>query len=210
MFSFSANEKQELIVATLLFVLVELSILILPLGVYSLLSLDFLNFDIYTYMILIIMGIISIPLFLFHELAHKFVAQGNGLTSEFRFFPNMAILSFFSIFMPIKIIAPGVVLTSGRYRPDTEARIAMAGPLINILLGGFFLFLSAFLSSNWIDIMLLVSKFSFDLALFNLLPLFVLDGAKILKWHTGVYGVIFSLSIMLWLFHPLGIFGGFY
>lgn len=210
MFSFSANEKQELIVATLLFVLVELSLLILPLGVYSLLSLDFLNIDIYTFMILIILGIMSIPLFLFHELAHKFAAQGNGLASEFRFFPNMAILSFFSIFMPIKLVAPGVVLASGRYSPDTEARIAMAGPLVNILLGGFFLLFSTLLSSIWADLMLLVSKFSFDLALFNLLPFFVLDGAKIQRWHTGVYGVIFSLSIALWLFHPLGIFGGFY
>jgi Zn-dependent protease len=210
MFKFSANEKQELIAATFIFVLVELSLFILPFGVYSLISLDFLNLDLYIFMSLIFLGIMSIPLFLFHELAHKFVAQGNGLTSEFRFFPNMAILSFFSIFMPIKFIAPGVVLASGRYGSDTEARIAMAGPIVNILLGGFFLLFSTILSSNWSYLILFVSKFSFDLALFNLLPFFVLDGAKILKWHTGVFGVIFSLSIVLWLFHPLGIFGRFY
>ncbi|MFX0173014.1 MAG: hypothetical protein ACFE9L_13965 [Candidatus Hodarchaeota archaeon] len=207
MFKFSANEKQELIMATSIFVLVELSLLMLPLGVISLLSLDFLDFDIFTYMSFIILGILSIPLFLFHELAHKFVAQGNGLVSEFRFFPNMAIFSLFSIFMPIKIIAPGVVLSSGRHGPDTPARISMAGPLTNILIGGIFLIFASFLPNYWFLLFLFVSKFSFDLALFNLIPISVLDGAKIFEWNQGVFLLIFGLTIVLWAFHPFGIMG---
>ncbi|MFX0050873.1 MAG: hypothetical protein ACFFAJ_03355 [Candidatus Hodarchaeota archaeon] len=207
MFKFSTNEKQELIVATLIFVLVELSIIILPLGATSLLLLDFLQFDISTYMTLIILGILSIPLFLFHELAHKFVAQGSGLVSEFRFFPNMAIISLFSIFMPIKIIAPGVVLSSGRHVPDMPARISMAGPLTNILIGGIFLIFAGILPNYWYSLFLLASKFSFDLALFNLIPISVLDGAKIFEWNQRVFLLIFSLTIVLWAFHPLGIMG---
>lgn len=211
MFSFSTNEKRELLAATSLFVLIELSIVIIPSGLFTQNLFEIvssINLD--TIIFMIILGLLSVPLFLFHELAHKFVAQGYDLSSEFRFFPNMAIFSLFSILMPVKIIAPGVVQSTGRYSIDLEARIAMAGPLVNLMLGGIFLFLSTLFSGNWITLLLLVSKFSFDLALFNLLPFFVLDGAKVLRWHSGVYGVIFCLSISLWILHPFGIFGIFY
>jgi Zn-dependent protease len=156
----------------------------------------------------LILALLISPLFLFHELAHKLVAQGNGLYSEFRLDPNMALVSLISIILPTKIIAPGVVLTSGlRNEVDISGRISMAGPLANILLGGIFLSISAFIAPRWILIPQFVSKFSIDLALFNLLPLFVLDGAKIYKWHLGIFGLLFGLTLTLWLFHPLGIFG---
>ncbi len=158
---------------------------------------------------LLILALLITPLFLFHELAHKFVAQGNGLYSEFRLDPNMALISLISIISPLKIIAPGVVLTSSSTnRGDIAGRISMAGPLANLLLGGIFLVISAMITPEWILIPLFVSKFSIDLALFNLLPLFVLDGAKIYKWHVGVFGVLFGLTTVLWLFHPLGLFKG--
>jgi Zn-dependent protease len=158
---------------------------------------------------LLILALLISPLFLFHELAHKFVAQGNGLDSEFRLDPSLALFSMISIILPMKIIAPGVVLTSGsRNGVDISGRISMAGPLVNILLGGVFLFISTFITPEWILIPLFASKFSIDLALFNLLPVFVLDGAKIYKWHVGVFAVIFGLTVVLWLFHPLGILGG--
>ncbi len=211
MFSFSTTEKRDLFAATSLFVLVELSIVIIPGGLFIPNLFDILssiNQD--TIISMIILGLLSVPLFLFHELAHKFVAQAYGLSSEFRFFPNMAIFSLFSILMPIKMIAPGVVQSTGSYRVDLEARIAMAGPLVNLMLGGIFLFLSVFFPVDWANLLLFVSKFSFDLALFNLLPFFVLDGAKVLRWHSGVFGIIFCLSITLWILHPFGIFGIFY
>lgn len=194
MFSFTQIEKRDLLIGTSIFVLVELSIAI---------------YDFDTLLELLILALFIIPLWFFHELAHKFVAQGNGLTSYFRLDPNMAIFSLFSIILPIKIIAPGVVFSSGEYRLDTSGRISMAGPLTNIFLGGFFLVLSSFMPLNWIIIVFLyASKFSFDLALFNLLPFSVLDGAKVLKWNQTIFLLIFSLCLVLWLFHPFGLFGG--
>ncbi|MFX1536391.1 MAG: hypothetical protein ACFFDI_19405, partial [Promethearchaeota archaeon] len=122
--------------------------------------------------------------------------------------PNMAMFSLFSVVFPIKIIAPGVVLSSGDYRLDTPGRISMAGPLTNILIGGIFLAFISFMPFDWAVIVLLyVSKFSFDLALFNMLPFYVLDGTKVLRWDKAIFALIFSLSLILWLFHPLGIFG---
>ncbi len=209
MFSFSSTEKQELFLGTLIFVLVELSLYISPLQLITAFLSDF-TFFLNELFILIVLCVLSIPLFLFHELSHKFTAQGYGLTSRFRLDPNFALFSLFTIILPIKIIAPGVVLSSGEYRLDTSGRISMAGPLINILIGGVFLVFSSFMPLDWaMVVFLLVSKFSFDLALFNMLPFYILDGAKVLKWHQTIFILIFSLSLVLWLFHPLGILGGF-
>jgi Zn-dependent protease len=212
MFSFTNTEKRELLLGTFIFVLVELSLYISPFQFIEFIMIDLTNdfsFFLNELFILFVLCILSIPLFLFHELSHKFAAQGYGLHSGFRLDPNFALFSLFSIFLPIKIIAPGVVLSSGDYRLDKSARISMAGPLINILIGGIFLAFSAFISLDWfLVILLLVSKFSFDLALFNMLPFSVLDGAKVFSWNQPIFALIFILSLVLWLFHPLGIFGG--
>ncbi|MFX0122267.1 MAG: hypothetical protein ACFFAE_01405 [Candidatus Hodarchaeota archaeon] len=193
MFSFRQIEKRDLLIGTSIFVLVEMS-----------LAIYYIN----TLIELLILSILTIPLWLFHELAHKFVAQGNGLTSDFRLDPNMALFSLFSILLPIKIIAPGVVLSSGVYRLDTAGRISIAGPLTNILIGGIFLVFSSFMPFNWaVVVFLLASFFSFYLALFNMLPFNGLDGAKVLRWNQSVFILMFSLSVVSWLFHPLGILG---
>ncbi len=195
MFSFTQIEKRDLLIGTLIFVLVELS-----------LAIYYIN----TFMELLILGILTIPLWLFHELAHKFVAQGNGLISDFRLDPNMALFSLFSIILPIKIIAPGVVLSFGEYRLDTAGRISIAGPLTNILIGGIFLVFSSFMPFDWaVVVFLLASWFSFYLALFNMLPFNGLDGAKVLRWNQSIFILMFSLSAGSWLFHPLGILGVF-
>ncbi|UCE14239.1 MAG: hypothetical protein JSV04_03440 [Candidatus Heimdallarchaeota archaeon] len=208
MFSFTSTEKRELFIGTSIFVLVELSLYISPFQLFT----DFLSdftFFLDEFFVIVVLCILSIPLFLFHELSHKFTAQGYGLTSGFRLDPNFALFSLFSIFLPIKIIAPGVVVSSGEYRLDTSGRISMAGPLVNILIGGVFLVFSSFMPLDWaMVVFLLVSKFSFDLALFNMLPFYVLDGTKILRWHQTTFILIFSLSLVLWLFHPLGLLGG--
>jgi Zn-dependent protease len=120
----------------------------------------------------------------------------------------MALFSLISIFFPIKIIAPGAVIFYGTPSEESEASIAMAGPLVNIILGGILLGVSFFLSPNWMIFTLLVSKFSFDLALFNLLPISILDGAKIRKWNLNIFLVIFIFTLTAWLFHPFGLLGG--
>lgn len=194
MFSFSEEERNQLIIASLIFIFVELSLFI-----------DGFPFAIFD---LGIIAILSFPLFLLHEIAHKFIAIRHGFSSRFYLDQKMALFSLISIFFPIKIIAPGAVIFYGTPSEESEASIAMAGPLVNIILGGILLGVSFFLSPNWMIFTLLVSKFSFDLALFNLLPISILDGAKIRKWNSNVFLVIFIFTLTAWLFHPFGLLGG--
>ena len=211
MFSFSEEERNQLVYASLIFVIVELSIFQNPFSFLNqFLSAFTSNFNslFQTILDLCIIGALSLPLFLLHEIAHKFIAIRQGFPSRFYLDQNMALFSLLSILFPIKLIAPGAVVFYGTPSEESEASIAMAGPLANIILGGILLGVSFFLSTNWMIFTLLVSKFSFDLALFNLLPISILDGAKINKWNSTVFIVIFIFTFAAWLLHPYGLLGG--
>lgn len=207
MFSFSDEERKQLVFASVIFVIVELSFFQPPLNLLNLFSSNLESF-VQTLIDLCIIGVLSLPLFLLHEIAHKFIAIRQGFPSRFYLDQNMALFSLLSTFFPIKLIAPGAVVFYGTPSKESEASIAMAGPLTNIILGGILLGISFFLADNWMIFTLLVSKFSFDLALFNLLPISILDGAKINKWNSTVYLIIFIFSLSAWLLHPFGLLGG--
>lgn len=200
MFSFSKTERQDLLLGTLIFTLVELSVIVYQFNIFSNVNIEFFGF-------LALVGISCIPLFLFHEIAHKLTAQGYGLYSEFRLNKQWAIYSLLTVLIPFKIIAPGAVITTGTLDRDINARIAIAGPLVNLLLGGVFFILIFITNSEWRLIFLFTSKFTFDIALFNLLPFSILDGSKIIIWNKYVYYLLIFISVSMWLFHPFGLFG---
>ncbi|MHA1236218.1 MAG: hypothetical protein ACTSQ9_00980 [Candidatus Hodarchaeales archaeon] len=211
MFSFSEEERNQLIIASLIFIFVELSIFQNPFSFLNLVLTGItsnLPVLIQTIIDLCIIAVLSFPLFLLREVARKFIANRIGFPTRFYLDQNMALFSLISIFFPIKIIAPGAVIFYGTPSEESEASIAMAGPLVNIILGGILLGVSFFLISNWMIFTLLVSKFSFDLALFSLLPISIFDGAKIRKWNSNVFLVIFIFTLTAWLFHPFGLLGG--
>ncbi|MHA1976159.1 MAG: AN1-type zinc finger domain-containing protein [Candidatus Hodarchaeales archaeon] len=190
--SFSQDEKQQIIIASGIFVIVELSILIY-----------FLNF-----VELIIAGLLIFPLFALHELAHKYTAIRYGFPAKFYLDKNMALFSLFTSFLPLKIIAPGAVIWYGNPSSRIRANVSLMGPLVNIFLGGGLLLISTFFPPLWFLIILFVSKASFDIALFNLLPFSILDGNKVYRWNKEVFFVIFGFTALSWLFHPLGFFIG--
>ncbi len=126
-------------------------------------------------MIYWIMGIATALLLflclLLHELAHSWVAVSNNL-------PILSITLF---------IFGGVAQMSDEpQNPDLELKMAAAGPLVSLLLGGFFLGVSlllyrfaalrAFASiSDYLVIL------NLSVAVFNLFPGFPLDGGRILR-----------------------------
>jgi len=149
--------------------------------------------------------------FLFHELAHKGVAQRFGYHAEFRMWKMgliiavaAALLSFGRFFF----FAPGAVYTSTYKTPNAheEGLISAAGPLTNIALAGLFYLLAA--GTGYADIWSLVGAFGFQvnlwLAAFNLIPFPPLDGVKILRWNKAAW---LALAVIAWGLLTLLMFG---
>ena len=144
--------------------------------------------------------------FLLHELSHKFTAQKNGLWAEFRMTSFGAILTLFSIFSPFKIIAPGAVTISGYASEPTFGRVAVAGPITNIVLGVLMATVSIVMPTNIpsfsnVSVLksIVVSTWAINgfLAVFNLIPFGILDGRKVFIWNKRVWVVVFVISATL-------------
>ena len=138
--------------------------------------------------------------FLFHELGHKVVAQRYGYFAEFRSFDNMLLLAIAMSFFGIVFAAPGAVMIFARASREKNGKISAAGPVINILLALAFL---ALLSIQMPNLFKQAAYYGFVinswLALFNMLPFWLFDGYKILKWNKAVYGfmVVIAVALML-------------
>jgi Zn-dependent protease len=150
--------------------------------------------------------------FLFHELAHKGVAQRFGYHAEFRMWKLgliIAVASAVISFGQFLFFAPGAVYTSTYKRPDPreEGRISAAGPVANIILAGLFFLMAV--GTGYSDIWRLIGNFGFQvnlwLAAFNLIPFPPLDGVKILRWNKLAWLVLAALSWGLLLMLILGV-----
>lgn len=171
----SRTEILHLLIATLLITGVGLS-----LNGYRFISWQFLA--------------IFVSAFLVHELAHKFLAQYYGGWAEFRAYMWGLIITAISALpmMPFKFIAPGAVQIgiSDRRR---FGRVALIGPLSNLVMG--FSFLALSLSLNQYSPYFAVgASFNGWIALFNLMPFGILDGQKIFDWNKVVWGIAMAAA----------------
>ncbi len=161
--------------------------------------------------------------FLFHELAHKYVAQRYGYWAEYRANRSGLLLIIIMAFVGLIFAAPGAVmihkaharsedLWSASERWETKQPepakaekkemlwIALAGPMTNIALVVFFLF---FLESDAASGSLLHSAANFalfinlTLAAFNLLPFGPLDGKKIFDSSRAIWAMIAVPTILV-------------
>lgn len=144
--------------------------------------------------------------FLAHEiLGHKFVAQRRGLSAEFRADDLFLLLAVLTSFTGFVFVAPGAVMISGVTRIETFGKIAAAGPLVNIILALIF----GFAARAGLEIVIPISlgqgidlvsqsyRINAWLALFNLIPLGILDGSKVFAWNRGVWLVLAGVSAFL-------------
>jgi len=138
--------------------------------------------------------------FLLHELGHKVLAQKYGCFAEFRANNFMLFLAIITSFFGIVFAAPGAVLISGHVGKDRNGKISLAGPAMNIILAIIFIVLSFFFDGGYmgkiISLGLLVNIW---LALFNMLPFWILDGKKILAWNKLVYLAVMCLTIAIFI-----------
>ena len=145
--------------------------------------------------------------FVLHELAHKFVAVRYGFYAEFRMWLEGLIFALVTAFLlGFVFVAPGAVYIHGEHiSREQNGKISIAGPLVNIVLALIFLALTPFITKNPTDIMgfifmtIVVYGFIINsiLAAFNLIPLGIFDGAKVLRWNPIIWGITFVVAIIL-------------
>lgn len=156
--------------------------------------------------------------FLLHELSHKYFAQRYGYKAEFRSFDEMLFLAVIMSFFGFVFAAPGAVMIfSNVYDKKKNGIISVAGPLMNIFLALICLLLVILLTGSFssaTDILgssinkifeiplgyaILAIGFLVNswLALFNMIPFWLFDGAKVFKWNKAVYFIVVIISAIL-------------
>jgi Zn-dependent protease len=139
--------------------------------------------------------------FLLHELAHKVVAVNYGQIAEFRADYNMLFLAVMSALLGFIFAAPGAVHHRGYLNAKEHGHIAIAGPVMNLVLAA--VFLPVYLGGVGLNLGLLVLLgqlgiiVNLFLAAFNLVPFGPLDGKTVIAWSKPVWGGAFLLSVGL-------------
>jgi Zn-dependent protease len=138
--------------------------------------------------------------FVLHELAHKFMAIKFGHWAEFRKDNQMLLIAVvLAALVGVVFAAPGATIIVGPYLSREEnGKISAAGPATNLVLCViFFLITEAALTFGLISLAIFgYIGFSVNamIAAFNMLPVSVLDGKKILAWSPAVFAVMIVLS----------------
>lgn len=131
--------------------------------------------------------------FLLHELGHKYLAQKYKCWAEFRAFDFMLFLAIAMSFFGFIFAAPGAVMIKGNITASKNGKISAMGPFINILLA------IAFFELFYFGIFPKLAFFGFYInsfiALFNMLPFWQFDGAKVFAWNKAVYAAMVVVSL---------------
>ena len=97
-------------------------------------------------------------------------------------------------------------MISGSAKLDEMGKISIAGPITNIIFSIAFLGV-ALVPSNFQVLFFLAALLNGFIALFNLIPMGILDGYKIFSWNKTVWGLAFAASAVLTAIPYLYIYG---
>jgi len=145
--------------------------------------------------------------FVLHEMAHKYYAIKYGAQARFSAWPlglvfglGLAIVpQMFGWRAPL-FIAPGAVyIYANRQLSRMEnGIISLAGPAANWAIALAFLALGILFISNPVmaSVADLGIRANMGLAMFNLLPIFPLDGSKVISWSMPIWVASFVFSFL--------------
>ena len=144
--------------------------------------------------------------FILHEMAHKLVALEYGAQARFRMWNGGLVFMFVAIVvLGVFFAAPGAVyIYAPRITNRQNGLISIAGPMLNFTLAVFFVALEFIapvkqfftflapagmayagygISNGMLHVWHFGAAMNLVLGLFNMIPAFVLDGAKVLRWN---------------------------
>jgi Zn-dependent protease len=179
-------------------------------------SLIFPRPDLPAYLMNLALSMVTVGVgFVLHELAHKFTAMKYGYWAEFRKDNIMLLVAVvLAALVGVVFAAPGATMIYGTgITREQNGRISAAGPLTNLILcipfalivvvaGGLdpdFAFRSLLSTIGIIGL-----QVNAMIAAFNLLPISVLDGRKILAWNPLIFAVMIvaAFAILIATFYP--------
>jgi Zn-dependent protease len=152
--------------------------------------------------------------FILHEMAHKFTAIKYGFWAEFRK-DNLMLLVAVTLAALVGVVfaAPGATMIYGSgITREQNGKISAAGPLTNLILCipfGILLLVSGYLSGEGRSFAMLFGMVGLQVnamvAAFNMLPVSVLDGKKVLAWNPLVFIVLImaAFGVLIATLYPL-------
>ncbi len=156
-----------------------------------------LNLGSILFWVMFLITLVTVGLgFVLHELAHRQVAKGYGAHATYKAWPmGLALMTFLAITgSPVLFAAPGAVYIYAQYITKKEnGIISIAGPMTNLALALCFAFASLFIPGG--DPLSDLARTAFGvgfkvnlfLALFNMIPVFPLDGSKVWAWDKNIW-----------------------
>ncbi len=156
--------------------------------------------------------------FVLHEMGHKLVALHYGAPARFVMWFQGIALMLITSFFGFLFAAPGAVyIYSQRITPKQNAIISVVGPLVNVVIALFFLFLSSLyptkiylsfinaliqnpgfgISGGYIEVWRFGAAMNLILGMFNMIPAFPLDGSKVFSWNKIAWFVATAILLIL-------------
>jgi Zn-dependent protease len=192
------REEADLFVAWMAIAVAFALIQIAPFGVFgSNIRIDPVSAIIYFGIALITVGVG----FIIHEMAHKFMAIHFGYWAEFRKDNVMLLVAVvMASLVGFVFAAPGATViysADGRMLSREEnGIISAAGPAVNLLLCIPFAVLFLLGGSSILALVGLAGiQINAMLATFNMLPVSILDGKKVLAWSVPVFLLLIGASV---------------
>jgi len=154
------------------------------------------------------------PGFLIHEIAHKIQARKYGCWAEFRASPSgLRFGVIFAALLGIVFMAPGAVMVAGNTTREQFGKIALAGPVSNVVLWGIGLLCAVTVGGSDVILDELIFYWIWAngiLGALNMLPFGPLDGKKIRTWSVPIFWIwlIICMSMVWFNFTQLSAFLG--
>ncbi len=164
--------------------------------------------------------------FILHEMGHKLLAMHYGTYARFRMWTQGLLFMLATSTLGVLFAAPGAVyIYARRISKKKNAYISLIGPVINLGLALFFIFLSEIIpvkqfysfllpytlgfsgygiSRGFFDVWQFGAAINIVLAMFNMIPAFPLDGSKVFRWSKKVWiiSIIILLTMASWIIGP--------
>ncbi len=154
--------------------------------------------------------------FVLHELMHKFTAEKFGAIAGFRTSMYGLAITLLTSFFGFLIGIPGATMIyTHNFTKREDGIVSIAGPLTNFAIFIIFLSIGLFAFPNFLEnvtlslsssyytlpylqnLINMVLFISILLAFFNMLPIYPLDGSKVLRWNKPVFFAVIIIIFAL-------------